>query len=118
MRAVIVAAAIDGLSEVRREWEAEGVQTTLVTRDADAFRDLSRNLPDLVVLDGSLPETTRLNLHTIVRTHAAPARPPVIFSRAAAVPAACAAPDYYLPLDADRGDHLARQMRPRARSRP
>lgn len=100
MRALIVATAIDGLAEVRRDWEAEGVQTRLVTNGEDAYRFLSARLPDLVVLDGSLPETTRLNLHTIVRTRPAAARPPVIFSRAASVPASCAAPDYYLPLEA------------------
>jgi hypothetical protein len=103
MRAVIVATTADGLAEVRRDWEADGVQTDLVTNGEEAYRGLSASLPDLVVLDGSLSQTTRLNLHTIVRTRTEAVRPPVIFSRAQTVPDSCAAPDYYLPLDAGTG---------------
>jgi hypothetical protein len=103
MRAVVVTSDPDSLADVRRAWATDGIQTDVCTGVETAYRVLSHDPGDLVVLDDTLPRNEAVRLYTTVRTRENATSLPIIYRCPAIVSPDWAVRDYYVPPAADSG---------------
>src|SRR5688572_19960582 len=100
-RVLVVSGDAGELAALGRALEAVGARAELEEQPEAAQRRLAQRLPDLLVVDGSLPSLAQWRLYSGLREHAEGTETPVILARYPNPPAAREGNDYYLEPSAD-----------------